>query len=163
MPRAKSPRPPRKPRRRNNYCNSFRAYTDSFRANMPSDGHRRTSADVARPSSSCDTREMSIVASPPKLAKLAVQVAENKKTAIHSRRFAIHAREVTRPLRFLGTQMFRSSKRLLRHFFHRKEFRRKGNARWIVNDATRDVCACRESQEEERTSRELSLQHLLYG
>jgi hypothetical protein len=100
-------------------------------------GRRRTSADVARLLSSCDSRETNVVTLPPSLAE-PVQLSattKNEETTIQSRRLVLRVCEVARLPRFLGTRTFRLSKRLLRHFFHRKEFRRKRNA-----VGRRDVC-----------------------
>ncbi|KAG7204239.1 hypothetical protein KM043_002067 [Ampulex compressa] len=44
-----------------------------------------------------------------------------------SRRLALRLREIARLPRFFGIRVFRLSKWLLRHFSHRKEFRRKGS------------------------------------
>lgn len=96
---------------------------------MPLGGYRHTSADVARPLSSCDLREMNVVISLPSLAEsMQLPATTNEKITVYSRRSSLRVCEVVRLLpRFLGTRTFRLSKRLLRHFFHRKEFRRKGN------------------------------------
>lgn len=123
---AKSPRPLRKPRRRNNYCNSFRAYTDSSRANMPLGGRRRTPADVTHPPL-YDSRETNLTAS--SRAEFLVRTLSratigNERTTIQSRRLVPRACKVARLPRYLGARTFRLSK-WLRHFFHRKEFRRK--------------------------------------
>jgi len=126
---------------------------------MPLGGRRHTAADVARPLSSWDSRETNIAMSPPSVAEL--PITEKKKTTIQSRRLALRVCEVARLPRFLGTRTFRLSKRLLRHFFHRKEFRRKGNV--VVNgmdtgsgNDARAFVSREQLEEGERTSRELS-------
>lgn len=97
---------------------------------MPPDGRRHTAADVARSLSSCDSDEtvVAVKLSLPPATELPVQswrIAENNKI-IQSRRLALRAYEIVHMPRLLGARVFHLSKWLLRHFFHRKEFRRKG-------------------------------------
>ncbi|KAL6255984.1 hypothetical protein P5V15_013220 [Pogonomyrmex californicus] len=133
---------------------------------MPPGGHWHTSADVAHPPSSYDSWETNFTVSPPSVAELPVQLrtSENEKT-MQSRRLVLRTCEVLRLPHFLGVRTFRLSKRLLRHFFHRKEFRRKGNA--ARQDVYRrdDACYFRLAgvrEEGERTSRELSKEKKAY-
>jgi len=135
---------------------------------MPPGGRRRTPADVAHPPSLYDSRETDLTASPPSVtdSPMQLQTTGNENTTIQSRRLAPRAREVARLPRLLGARTFRLSKWLLGHFFHRKEFRRKGNA---VRDGTfvRPANDARDFPSRgstrggrERTSRELSINNV---
>jgi hypothetical protein len=100
---------------------------------------RHTTADVARSLSSHDSHASDVAASSSSLiAKHAAQprIAGNKRVTIQSRRLSLRAyEEPARPAsRSFDARIFRTSKWLFRHFFHRKEFRRKGKSSLFTGD-----------------------------
>lgn len=108
---------------------------------MPDFGLRPTVAEVVCPLSPClsyTRRNSTTTSSSSPSSNSRVQAFPTKshsvkynesRTGKGSRRFNFTFDVTIKFLspRFLGIRLFRLSKRSLRHFFHRKEFRRKGN------------------------------------
>lgn len=125
---------------------------------MAPGGQWRTPADVAHPPLH-DSRETNLTASSiaefPGSRTLSQTTIGNEKTTIQSRRLVSRACEIARLPRLLSVRTFRLSK-WLRHFFHRKEFRRKEMLK-TLNTVGPCVFSSRGSRKgEERTSCELS-------
>ncbi|TGZ37624.1 Uncharacterized protein DBV15_03348 [Temnothorax longispinosus] len=97
---------------------------------MPPGEQRRTPADVTHPPlhDSQETNSTALSTAEYLVRTLTRATIGNEKATIQSRRLALRAREIARLPRFLDTRTFRLSK-WLRHFFHRKEFRRKEHGR----------------------------------
>lgn len=102
---------------------------------MPPGEQRRTPADETHPPLH-DSQETNLTAS--SIAEFHVRTLTratigNEKATVQSRRLALRACEIMRLPRFLDARTFRLSK-WLRHFVHRKEFRRKERDiyRWLI-------------------------------
>ncbi|KYN29269.1 hypothetical protein ALC57_01392 [Trachymyrmex cornetzi] len=98
---------------------------------MPPGERRRTSADVTHPPlyDSRETNLVTLFTTEFLVRTLSRATIGNERTTIQSRRLAPRACKIALP-HFLGARTFRLSK-WLRHFFHRKEFRRKEHGMFI--------------------------------